>query len=227
MLQDGDRGVVLQRDRETYAIAPHLPCGLVTADMLRKLADVADKYHVAAIKVTSAERIALIGFKPEEIDAAWAELGGKPGHMIGNCVRSVKACPGTQFCKRARQDSLAVGLELDRRYHGKPLPGKMKIGVSGCPNQCAETPTKDIALVAGVKGWNVLIGGNGGTCPRLAKDLTDGEISKAEALELVDRIVTFFEKTARTGERLGEVVTRLGMPAVKRALGLLVGGARS
>ncbi len=220
MLRDGDRGVVLQRDGKTYAIAPHLPCGLVTPGLLRKLADAADKYG-ATLKVTSAERIALVGIKPEDVDAIWAALGEKPGYMVGNRVRSVKACPGTHFCKRARQDSLGVGLELDKRYIGRKTPGKMKLGVSGCANQCAETAIKDIGLVGGARGWLVLVGGNGGTCPRLAKALTDEEVSTERALELVEQVMAFYEKTAQPDERMGEMITRVGMTAMKKVLGLV------
>ena len=38
-----DKGAVIQRDKETYAIAPHLTGGLVTPEQLRKIADVADE----------------------------------------------------------------------------------------------------------------------------------------------------------------------------------------
>ena len=48
MLQDGEKGVIIQRDRQTYAVAPHIPCGVVKPAMLRKLADVAEKYGAAA-----------------------------------------------------------------------------------------------------------------------------------------------------------------------------------
>ncbi len=224
MLKDGDRGVVLQRDRSTYAIAPHLPCGLASPQLLRKLADVAEKYHAKAIKCTSAERIALIGLKEEDIDAAWAEFAeigfAKPGHMTGAAVRSVKACPGTQFCKRARQDSLTLGLELDKRYHGKALPGKLKIGVSGCANQCAETCIKDIGLVGGLRGWTVYVGGMGGSYPRLAEPLLFDEVSTETALELVEKLFAYYQKNARAGERLGELIDRLGLHTLQRALGV-------
>ena len=105
MLKDGDKGAILQRDQQTFAVAPHLPCGLVTPAMLRKIADVAEKYQAAAVKCTSAQRIAIVGVQEKDIDAIWAEFGdSNPGHMFGDCVRSVKACPGTQFWKRGRQD---------------------------------------------------------------------------------------------------------------------------
>ena len=103
-----DKGAVLQRDKETYAIAPHLTAGLITPEQLRTLADVAEKYEVKAVKVTGAQRIALVGIKEEEIDNAWKDLGMKPGAAVGLCVRSVKVCPGTTFCKKGLQDSVAI-----------------------------------------------------------------------------------------------------------------------
>jgi NAD(P)H-nitrite reductase large subunit len=218
MILDGTKGAVIQRGFRTYGISPHLPCGTVTPDMLRRIADVADKYG-ATLKCTSAQRIAILGIKEQDIDEAWKALGGeRPGHLFGNVVRSVRACPGTEFCKRARQDSLGLGLELDRLYHGKPLPGKMKIGVSGCPNQCAETAVKDIGLVGGVRGWSIVGGGACGSNPRLAKELTETEVSRETALEIVAQLIAFFEKNARQDERLGDVIARVGMDALRQAV---------
>ena len=49
-----DKGAVVQRDMETYAIAPHLTGGLITPKQLRDIADVAEKYNASAVKVTGA-----------------------------------------------------------------------------------------------------------------------------------------------------------------------------
>ena len=217
MLNDGDKGVIIQRDKETYAVAPHLPCGVVTPAILRKLADAAEKFQCAALKCTSAERIALVGIREEDVDAVWQELGMSPGAAVGLCVRSVKACPGTTFCKRGQQDSLGVGMKLDAEYHGMELPGKLKIGVSGCPNQCAETCIKDIGLVGKSKGWTVLVGGNGGGRPRLARALADG-LDDDQALALVERIIAFYRDSAKAKERLGRTLERLGFDALGNAV---------
>jgi NAD(P)H-nitrite reductase large subunit len=226
MLQDGQRGAVIQRDRKTYAVAPHLPCGVVTPAMLRKIADVAEKYHAAALKCTSAQRIAIIGIKEEDVDRVWKEFGEyRPGHLIGDVVRSVKACPGTQFCKRAWQDSLQVGLELDAKYHGKHLPGKMKIGVSGCPNQCSETSIKDIGLIGGRHGWMVVVGGWGGLNPRLAQPLMEEEVPTARALAIVEALITFFSNNAELGERLGDLIDRMSLKKFRAATEAAIKGA--
>jgi NAD(P)H-nitrite reductase large subunit len=214
VLQDGYKGVIIQRDKQTYAVAPHVPCGVVTPATLRKLADVAEKYEAKALKITSAARIAIVGVKEEDVESIWLELGMSPGSAVGLCVRSVKACPGTTFCKRGQQDSLSLGLELDRRYHGMELPGKLKIGVSGCPNQCAETCIKDIGLVGTLKGWRVLAGGNGGARPRLAQEIAR-DTSTEQALDIIDKIVEFYRLNGKKHQRLGVMMENMSLEEFK------------
>lgn len=217
MLKDGEKGVIIQRDKCTYAVAPHIPCGVVQPVTLRKLADAAEKYGAAALKITSAARIAIVGLKEEDVDNVWSELGMKPGAAVGLCVRSIKACPGTTFCKRGIQDSLSLGFELDEKYHGLELPAKFKIGVSGCPNQCAETCIKDIGLVGLPKGWKVLVGGNGGAKPRLSQELAK-DLSAEQALELVDKIINYFKANSKPHQRLGSMIEKMGFEEFKSAV---------
>lgn len=209
-----EKGAIIQRDKETYAIAPHIPGGITSADQLRKIADVADKYQAQALKITSAQRIAIVGFAEEHIDAMWEELGEKPGAAIGLCIRSVKICPGTTYCKRGQQDSVTLGLEMDERYHGMELPWKFKMGVSGCINDCAEGCIKDVALIGTPKGWHVMVGGNGGAQPRLSHKLVENVPTDAEALALVDHLVNWFKKQDRRC-RLGKFIEEMGIEAFR------------
>jgi NAD(P)H-nitrite reductase large subunit len=218
-MNDGEKGVVVQRDLQSFGIAPHIPCGVVTPDTLRKIADVAEKYNVPMLKITGAARIAMLGIKGEDVDAIWAELGMESGRFVGICVRSVKACPGTTYCQWGKQDSLEVGMALDKRYHGMQLPGKLKIGVSGCTNQCGETGFKDIGLVGTPKGWRVYVGGSGGAVPRIGEIIAQ-RLDTEEALALVDKIVEYFRANAKPNERMGRMIARLGLTDMEDAVGL-------
>jgi len=200
-----EKGAILQRDKETYAIAPHIPGGITTPAMLRKLADVAEKYNAAAIKITGAQRIAIVGLPADKLDEIWSFLGEKPGAAIGLCVRSVKICPGTTFCKKGQQDAVTVGLELDKRYHGFELPWKFKMGVSGCMNDCGETCIKDVGLVGKPKGWTIKVGGNGGGRARLSETLVENIATNEEAIAIVDKIVNWFKELGKVG-RLGKII---------------------
>ena len=130
-----------------------------------------------------------MGLKLEDLDPVWQELGLVPGATIGLCVRSIKICPGTTFCRIAQQDAVGVGPYLDEKYHGMPLPFKFKIGVSGCPNNFSESVIKDLGLVGAATGWRVLAGGFASSLkPRLA-DLIATHLTDAQAISLPERVL--------------------------------------
>jgi NAD(P)H-nitrite reductase large subunit len=211
-----EKGAIVQRDKETYAIAPHIPGGIMDVSTLRKIADVAEKYNASAVKITSAQRMAIVGLKAEDLDSVWTDLDMPPGAAIGLCVRSVKICPGTTFCKRGQQDSVGVGLKLDKLYHGMELPSKLKMGVSGCLNTCAESSIKDIGLIGTAKGWKLLAGGSSGLKPRIADLIAEG-LDDDEALKLVDSIIEFI-KSRGEKKRLGRVIDGMGLEEFKSAV---------
>ncbi len=216
MLKDGEKGAVLQKGKETYAIAPHVPCGVITPENLRTLADVAEKYNAAALKITSAARIAIVGIKEEDIDDIWQDLGMNLGHAVGLCVRSVKTCPGTTFCRLAKQDSLKMGMKLDEIYHGMTLPSKMKMSVSGCKIQCAENCIKDLSLFGTDKGWTIQVGGMGSLKPRLADVLAE-DLSTEEAEEAISKVITYYKENSKR-QRIGRIVDSMGIDAFKEAV---------
>ena len=214
MLKLGEKGAILQRDNQTYAVAPHIPCGVLTPQLIRKLADVAEKYGAKALKITGATRIAIVGLKEDDIDVVWNELGMSAGAAVGLCVRSIRACPGTTYCKLGKQDALGVGLALDERYHGFELPGKLKMSVSGCILNCAESWVRDIGLTGYEEGWMLTAGGNVGAQPRIGKELTKG-LTNDQALAMVEKILQHYKTNAKKGERLGMLIDRIGLDTLK------------
>jgi NAD(P)H-nitrite reductase large subunit len=210
MLKLGEKGAILQRDKETYAIAPHIPCGIVTPQLLRTIADVAEKYDAQTIKITGATRVAIVGLKEADIDAAWDELKLDKGAAVGLCVRSIRTCPGTTYCRLGKQDALGIGLKLDKTYHSMQLPGKFRMAVSGCHLSCSESWVRDIGLIGQKEGWQVVIGGNVGAEPRIAKEVATG-LDDAGVLAAVEKLVHCYDETAKAGERLGKTIERVGI----------------
>ena len=140
----------------------------------------------------------------------------EPAYTVSNRVRSVKICPGTTFCKRAKQDSVHLGMQIERKYLSQEMPNKMKIGVSGCLNSCTESRLKDVGIIGTVEGWNVYAGGSGGAHPRIG-DLIAEVTTEKEALALVDRIIAYYKENAQI-ERMGEFIDRIGLEAFKAAV---------
>lgn len=212
MLPKGANLQKINDGKRTYAITPHLPGGFIKPDVMRKYADVAEKYH-GVMKLTSAQRIMITGLKAEDIDKIWEELGMQPAMGFANCVRSVKICPGSVFCKRGKQDSIKLGMELDKLYHKKEMPSRMKFAVAGCTNSCSEVHVRDIGVMGTDIGWDIYVGGTAGSHPRLANHLIEG-LEYDEVMRIVEVIIQYYQKNADI-ERMGQFIERIGFKKFK------------
>jgi NAD(P)H-nitrite reductase large subunit len=104
-----EKGAIVQRDMVTFLIHPHIPGGFVDPKMLRKIADVAEKYGAKYVKLTGAQRIAIIGLQEKDLDNVWEAFEDRQ-KAIGLSIRSFQIYPGTRSCKKAKQDSPVSGL---------------------------------------------------------------------------------------------------------------------
>ncbi len=217
MADDTPRGAILQRDRKTYAIVPRTPVGLVSPAVLEAISSVIRKYNIPITKITSGQRLALVGLQRDEVDQVWHDLKMEVGQAMELCVHYVQACPGTEVCKFGVRDSLGLGLELEKLYVGMDLPAKIKIGVSGCPFCCAESYVRDIGLIGKKKGWILTFGGNSGGRPRIG-DVIAKDIGDVEAVSLVQRCLEYYRNNVDKKLRTARFVEKTGIEVIRKAV---------
>ena len=210
-------GAILQRDKETYAIVPRTPVGLVTPDDLEALAAVARKYNIPVIKITSGQRFALVGLKKEDVDSIWQELGMDVGKATELCLHYVQACPGTAVCKFGVQDSLGLGTEIESFFTEMELPAKVKIGISGCPFCCGESFVRDIGILGKKNGWTFIVGGSSARRPRIGDVLTEN-LSKEEVIDLTRRTLEYYRDKSKKKQRMARFIDRIGIENFKDAI---------
>jgi NAD(P)H-nitrite reductase large subunit len=217
MADDTPRGAILQRDRKTYAIVPRTPVGLVSPAVLEAISSVVRKYNIPITKITSGQRLALVGLQRDEVDQVWHDLKMEVGQAMELCVHYVQACPGTEVCKFGVRDSLGLGLELEKLYVGMDLPAKIKIGVSGCPFCCAESYVRDIGLIGKKKGWILTFGGNSGGRPRIG-DVIAKDIGDVEAVSLIQRCLEYYRNNVDKKLRTARFVEKTGIEVIRKAV---------
>ena len=203
-----EKGASVQKDMETYAIIPYISGGIVDSIMLRKIADVADKYNIKIMKLTSEGRISLHGIREEDLNIIWEDLGMKPGGHLGKCVRPAKSCIGDICCKKGYQNSVGMSQKINEFYCGVSTPRKLKIAVSGCPNSCGESAVRDIGLIGTGNGWKLLVGGNCGIKPRIGKLLAKN-LSDDEVIALIGKIIDYYNEQG-VEKRMGAVIEKIG-----------------
>lgn len=208
---------ILQRDNTTYAIVPRIPGGLLQRQDLLSIAAVVEKYDIPIVKITSGQRLALVGIKENDLSAVYHDLGMSPGKATELCLHYVQACPGTEVCKFGVRDSLGLGIRLENLLDGRELPAKLKIGVSGCQFCCGESLVRDIGLIGKKNGWTVAFGGHSGNRPRIA-DIVAENLSESEAIDLISKAVAFYRENAKKRERLSRFLERIGALSFQRQL---------
>ncbi|PPU11927.1 nitrite reductase large subunit [Xanthomonas arboricola] len=203
----------IQKDG-TFSVIPQMKGGVTNAGELRRIADVADKYAVPMVKVTGGQRIDLLGVKKEDLVDVWRDLGMQSGHAYGKSIRTVKTCVGSEFCRFGTQNSTQMGIDLETMLANMWSPHKVKLAVSGCPRNCAESGIKDVGIIAVDSGWELHVGGNGGIKTEVARFLV--KVSTAEEVrEYTGAFLQLYREQAYYLDRTVHYIARVGLDYIR------------
>jgi nitrite reductase (NADH) large subunit len=206
----------IQKDG-SYSVIPRMWGGETTAAELRRIADVVDKYQVPTVKVTGGQRLDLLGIRKEDLPAVWKDIGMPSGHAYAKALRTVKTCVGSEWCRFGTQDSTQMGKDLERALWRMYAPHKVKLAVSGCPRNCAESGIKDVGVIGVDSGWELYVGGNGGIKTEVAQFLVKVK-SADEVLEYSGAFLQLYRLEGWYLERTVHYIHRVGLDHVKKKI---------
>ena len=206
----------IQKDG-TFSVVPRMFGGVTTPDQLRRIADVADKYKIPTVKVTGGQRIDLLGVRKEDLPGVWRDLDMPSGHAYAKALRTVKTCVGSEWCRFGVQDSTNMGIELEKALWRMYAPHKVKMAVSGCPRNCAESGIKDVGVIGVDSGWEIYVAGNGGIKTEVAQFLVKVK-TREEVLEYAGAFLQLYREEARYLDRTVHYVRRVGLDAIKKKI---------
>lgn len=200
----------------TFSVIPRMYGGVTSANELRRIADVADKYGVRMVKITGGQRIDLLGVTKEQLPNIWRDLGMPSGHAYSKAFRTCKTCVGSEFCRYGVGDSTTLGIEIEKRFQGLETPGKVKFATAGCPRNCSEAYVKDVGVVAIEGGrWEIYVGGGAGSRVRKA-DLLCVVDSHDAVLRISGRFLQYYRENAKYLERTYDFVERVGIATLQK-----------
>ena len=210
----------IQKDG-TFSVVPRMWGGITNPDELRAIADAADKYDVPTVKVTGGQRIDLLGVKGEDLPYIWSDLnkaGLVSGHAYSKGLRTVKTCVGTDHCRFGTQDSTGLGIRLEKILWGSWTPHKLKLGVSGCPRNCAEATCKDIGIVCVDSGFQIGIGGAAGMDVREVSPLIQ-VATEEESIDVVLAVTQLYRENAKYLDRIYKWMAKVGLEWIQEQIG--------
>ena len=108
-----------------------------------------------------------------------------------------------------------MGQELERALWRMYAPHKVKLAVSGCPRNCAESGIKDVGVIGVDSGWEIYVGGNGGIKTEVAQFLVKVKTSD-EVMEHAGAFLQLYREEGWYLERTCHWVSRVGLDYVKK-----------
>jgi len=195
----------IQKDG-TYSVIPRMWGGETSA---------AELYKLPTVKVTGGQRIDLLGIRKADLPAVWKDLDMPSGHAYAKALRTVKTCVGSEWCRFGTQDSTQMGKDLERALWRMYAPHKVKLAVSGCPRNCAESGIKDVGIIGVDSGWEIYVGGNGGIKTEVAHFFCKVKTA-AEVLEVSGAFLQLYREEGWYLERTVHYVGRVGLDHVKK-----------
>ncbi|MGN7868847.1 nitrite/sulfite reductase [Paracoccus sp. 22332] len=200
--------------------------GDASADQMRLLADLAEQYGHADLRISHDQNVVLPHVHKSDLPAVYAALQ-KAGLATANAglTSDIIACPGMDYCTLATARSIPIAQEIATHFKDNGLEdeiGKLNIRISGCINACGHHHLGHIGILgldrAGVENYQITLGGDGYDIPAIGERAGAG-FPYDQVVPAIDRLLrTYLEVRADASERFIDAYRRLGPAPFKAAL---------
>ncbi len=197
--------------------------GDASADQIRVMADLAERYSFDELRVTHAQNIVLPHVKKADLYALWQVLDAN-GLATANLdqIGDIIACPGLDYCTLANARSIPIAQKISERMAAKEQEiGELKLKISGCINACGHHHAGHIGILGvdrkGVENYQLLLGGSEGADCSLGQ-ITGPGFDESGIVDAVERVTERYLGERQQGERFLDTYRRIGMAPFKEAI---------
>ncbi|MEM9098713.1 MAG: nitrite/sulfite reductase [Pseudomonadota bacterium] len=200
--------------------------GDATAEQMRAMADLAEKYSQDEMRVTHEQNIVLPHIAFDDLYRVYRGLAaiGLDAPNKG-LVTDIIACPGLDYCGLATARSIPVAQQIAERFADTERQaeiGPLQIKISGCINACGHHHVGHIGILgldkAGVESYQITLGGDATETAALG-DRTGPGFSYDDVPRVVETVVdTYLALRSHPRESFLQAYRRVGMAPFKEAL---------
>jgi sulfite reductase (NADPH) hemoprotein beta-component len=199
--------------------------GDATAEQMRLMADLAERYSHDELRVSHPQNIILPHVKKDDAFALWqalvpVELATANYGLAGDII----ACPGMDYCSLATARSIPISQAISRKFASLDVQeeiGPVKINISGCINACGHHHVGHIGILGldkkGEEFYQITLGGSSSESASIGSILGPG-FAGHEVPDAIEKILTTYVKLRQPGEEFLYTYRRLGPQPFKEAL---------
>jgi len=201
--------------------------GDLDADRMDAVADLAERFSFAELRVTHEQNLVLADVAQSELFALWNELRalGLATPNIG-LLTDIVCCPGGDFCSLANAKSLPIAQAIQERFDDADYVddlGDLTLNMSGCINSCGHHHVGNIGILGvdkkGAEFYQITLGGDVGPDPASTRvgSVIGPSFSAEQVPSVIAAILDQYVGLRQPEERFVETLTRVGLAPFKTA----------
>jgi sulfite reductase (NADPH) hemoprotein beta-component len=199
--------------------------GDASAEQMRVMAELAEKYSHDELRVSHAQNIVLPHVKKDDAFAIWQKLSdhGLAAANFG-LVGDIIACPGLDYCALATARSIPISQAISRKFADQKRQeeiGPIKINISGCINACGHHHVGHIGILGldkkGEEFYQITLGGSSSENASIGSILGPG-FAGEDVPDAIEKILNTYVKLREPNEEFLQAYRRLGPQPFKEAL---------
>ncbi|MHB1203980.1 MAG: nitrite/sulfite reductase [Rhodospirillaceae bacterium] len=199
--------------------------GDISADQMDAVADLAERYSFAEVRVTHIQNLVLPNVKQADLFAVWQRLG-EIGFAEANAglATDIIACPGLDYCSLANARSIPIAQRISERFADLDRQheiGPLQIKISGCINACGHHHAGHIGILgvdkAGQEFYQITLGGAGDETAAIGQLLGPG-FSSDDIVDAVEKVIGAYLDLRQPAETFLAAYRRVGPAPFKEKL---------
>lgn len=228
-LRQAHLGVHPQKQPGRFYVGVVLPVGRMTADQMRVLSNLADRYGSGIIRLTVWQNLIISDIREDDVEAVCQAIEAAGLHTSATSIRSgLVACTGAAGCKYAnahtKQHAMALASYLEERHE---LDQPINIHLTGCHHSCAQHYIGDIGLLATkvevgeemVEGYHVHVGGGYGERQAIARQIAPS-VAAPDIAPLLSQLIGEYLQHRGEGELFADFTNRHSVEELQAMIGV-------
>ncbi len=219
--------ILSQKQEGFFRIRIALIAGDMSAATAEAIASIAQRYGIGEIRCTPRHEVEIPFVRPSCIEAMLKEVESLGLRIADLCERpNVVACPGADQCPKAYVKRKRLCADIDSflteraQRGGTAVPIKLRIALSGCPNECSHARVNDIGLVGSIitqssrriRGFEIFLGGSHDGSGVVAEQVAF--VSPEDVIPTIRDLLEIYGDTAQEGMTFSEMLLDLGIDEI-------------
>ncbi|MEW6429776.1 MAG: nitrite reductase [Thermodesulfobacteriota bacterium] len=187
--------------------------GVLPLPLLKEVEEITTAFKGVGVYLTTIQNLRLTGIAEADLAEVRARLAKAGADLKGpGRYPKPKVCTGAVSCNLGLVDTLALCDRIWSLFKDRTgFKPKLKVAIAACPASCSNATLADIGAVATRQGFDLYVGGKGGTRPQVGRRVLRG-IDEDALVAAIVRLIEYHQEKTGQKQRMRKLIDEADFP---------------